>query len=123
MNNDQARSKVLMVLTRHVGANRAISMGELYRQVYNKDFANKINDTRNLRILVTQLRKEGVPILSVSDKEGGGYYLASAGSELEGYCKRLRSMALKKLAQEARMRNIGLPALLGQIVLNLEGAS
>jgi hypothetical protein len=66
-----------------------------------------------------RLRKEGLPICSVADQNGGGYYLASASSDAEDYLRRLRHQALKKLAMEARIRKVALPELLGQISVAL----
>lgn len=111
---------LLRILSRHVGSGRKIGMGELYQEVFGAAWANRINDTRALRALITELRHEGIPICSVADRTGGGYYLASAGSEVNAYCERLRTTALKKLKMEAQIRNISLPQLLGQMAMNLE---
>jgi len=113
------KAVLLRELTQHVGAHRRIGMGELYQRVFGRPWSHRINDTRDLRTLITELRYEGVPIVSVSDRHGGGYYLASAGSETEEYCARLRVQALKKLKMEARIRRIALPRLVGQIAMNL----
>jgi len=112
--------KLVMKLTSHVGVNNAVGMAELYESIYEKPVEKLVNDTRRLRKLVERIRKEGVPVCSMTNG-GGGYYLASAGSELDGYCQRLRKSALKKLAVEAKLRKVGLPALLGQISLKLSG--
>jgi len=109
---------VLRILSRHVGAGRKIGMGELYYAVFGESWNNRINDTRALRTIITELRHEGIPICSVADRTGGGYYLASAGSELSGYLDRLRTQALKKLALEAKIRKISLADLIGQMALN-----
>lgn len=116
---DDAALKLMIVLSSRMGRARAIGMGELFTEVYGEAWAHRINDTRKLRRLISKLKGEGAPICSVSDKEGGGYYLASAGSELDDYCRRLRTKALKILAQEARLRKLALPALVGQISLAL----
>lgn len=115
------KSRLLSVLTKHIGKSRSIGMAELYEQVFGKGLSDKVNDTRVLRSLITALRKEGVPICSDTDKEGGGYYLAAAGSELENYCMRLRIRALKILKMEATLRQKTLPELLGQITMSVGG--
>lgn len=114
-------NRLLKILARHVGRARAVGMGELFQQVFDLPVAHRINDTRRLRELVTKLRLEGTAICSVVSQSGGGYYLASAGSELDDYCSRLRKKALKELAQEALLRRLTLPELVGQISLNLGG--
>lgn len=127
MDNTEARNtkeyrkyRLLQELSGAVGKNRAVGMERLNRAVFGKDLQDKINGTRRLRTLVTELRRDGVPICSVSTAEGGGYYLASAGSELEDYCRRIRGQALKKLRMEANLRKMALPVLLHQIQLNLD---
>ncbi|ODA43627.1 hypothetical protein THER_1666 [Thermodesulfovibrio sp. N1] len=62
-----------------------------------------------------------MPICSDTDSEGGGYYLAAAGGELENYCMRLRIRALKTLRMEAILRKMTLPELIGQLNLNVGG--
>ncbi len=112
-------ARLLAVLSRHVGKARAISMVELYRFVFEEEPKDKISGTRRLRQLITRLRKEGVPVCSSTETNGGGYYLASTGTDLEVYCKKLRRRALRALAMEAKLRNTTLPELIGQIQLNL----
>jgi len=115
---EHAKMVLLRILYRHIGAGQKIGMGELYREVFGEEWHNRINDTRALRTLITELRHEGVPICSVASNNGGGYYLASAGSELTGYCERLRTQALKKLKLEAKIRRVSLPDLIGQMAMN-----
>ena len=120
MSRNEASSRLLIELSRHVGQEKAVDMGELHRRVFGENPGNKINGTRALRTLITTLRKEGVPIGSVSSKTGGGYYICRAGSELDAFCKRLRRRALRALGMESKLRKVGLPELLGQMQLNLE---
>lgn len=120
-----AKSKLLMELARHIGRARAIGMGELYSAVYGEDWENRINDTRPLRKLITDLRwgKAGkpVPIASVCCAFAPGYYIAT-GNELEDYIdKRLVKPALKKLGLAATLRNKALPDLLGQLAIDFQG--
>ena len=120
ISNEEATSKILMILSRHVGEEKTIDMGELYSRVFNEAYTNKINNTRRLRMVITALRRKGVPIGSTSAKNGGGYYLVRSGSELDAYCNRLRKSTLNRLWMEARMRKISMPELLGQMQLNME---
>jgi len=84
-NAEEMKVKVLMAITRHIGASQKIPMTRLYEQVYDREWSDKINDTRRLRDAITTLRREGIPIISDASHNSGGYYLASAGSELEKY--------------------------------------
>lgn len=112
--------EILTVLSRHIGKERAIGMAELHKEAFREPWEHRINDTRKLRKIITLLRRDGVPVCSNSEKSGGGYYLASAGSELEDYLVRLRRRALKALSMESQIRRIGLPELLGQMQMNLQ---
>lgn len=124
MDNNTAKEsqkyRLLQAMSGAVGKSRAVGMERLHQAVFGKPLADKINGTRRLRTLVTELRRDGVPICSVSNASGGGYYLASASSDLEDYCRRIRGQALKKLRMEANLRKMALPTLLHQIQLNLD---
>lgn len=113
------KNRLLMEMARHNGPNRKIGMGELFEVVYQKTWNNRINDTRDIRTLITDLRREGVAIGSKKSHSDGGYWLMSTASELDEYCSRLTGEAIKKLGQAARLRNIALPALLGQMALDM----
>jgi len=117
------RNRLLAVMMNHIGAHNAIGMAELFQEVWGGIWENRINDTRALRQLVTELRFEGVAICSVSYKSGGGYYLAAAGSELVQYLRRTEIRALKILMRNAKIKKVSLPNYLGQIKLNMEAES
>ena len=123
MTRNEETAKLMIVLSRHVGRENSIGADALYERVYEIPAKDKINATRALRKLVTDARTEGVPIASRSDSDGGGYYLARAGLELTDYLNRLRRRGLNALLLEARIRQIALDELLGQIQLNLRGAA
>ena len=119
---DRRRGIILGVLTKHIGGQKAIDMGELFSLVLGKEYkGSKINGTRELRRIITELRKEGIPICSATAKVGGGYYLPAVASELEGFLQPYEKIALQKLYIISRIKNIGLKELLGQMELELEG--
>ena len=103
-----------------MGTGRAIGMGELFVRVFGERWDNRINDTRRLRKLITELRRDGVPICSRVLTNGGGYYIAAAGSELVDYCRKLEKQGIKKLAQSSSLKHMALPDLLGQLSLDLQ---
>lgn len=118
--NETVKARLLAELTRHIGRPRAIGMGELHEKVLGRPAGHKINGTRRLRKLITELREDGVAICSTAETDGGGYYLASpGGSEFERYCAGLRAAGLRKLALEARIRKRTLPGILSEIQLEL----
>jgi len=118
---ERYKAKALAILTRHIGEEKAIDMGELYRRVYDREWKNKINDTRKLRTLITGLRYEGCLIGSTRSKRGGGYYIARSSSELNEFFERRTHEALKILGLISNMKHIGLDEMLGQMALNLQG--
>lgn len=123
MEDKELENRLLKVLMDHVGRANAIGMGELYESVFGISYGHRINDTRGLRKLITKLRQQGMRICSLSNQEGGGYYLASARSEMSDYIERLKKQGLKKLAQAAALEKKTLPEFMGQVLINLEGES
>ena len=121
-NDDRERCKnrLLKIMTGHVGGGNKIGMGELYEQVVGESYQNRINDTKILRNFITDLRREGVPIMSSYSASDGGYWIAASGSELAAYCSRLQRHALQKLIQVANLKKMALPALKGQLRLEME---
>jgi hypothetical protein len=120
LQESQYRTMLLAELTSHIGQMHAIGMAELYETVYGEAWQNRINDTRKLRTLITDLRREGVSICSVSSSSGGGYSLPAAGSELKGYLRNSKIRALRILARVSKIQKISLPELLGQMRLEME---
>jgi len=117
------RNRLLAKLTGAIGATNAIGMGELYEAVFDRPWHNRINDTRDLRKLVTIMRDENVAICSVSAKGGGGYYLAAAGSELAAYLARNEKKAMRILKRNSGIKRVSLPNYLGQIQIAMEGGN
>jgi hypothetical protein len=118
--HERHKTRLLAVLANHIGSQNRIGAGALFEAVFEMSWTNKINDTRALRTLVRELReKDKTPICSSTGADGG-YWLASAGSELDEFCKRYRRRAIRELGIEAGLRRITLPELLGQIMMNLK---
>ena len=118
---DEAKGRLLSVLFDHVGKEHAVGMDVLFTKVFEEPVAHKINDTKKIRKLVTAVRRQGRAIASTCARDGGGYYIPRAGSELEEYLARmLHRPALRKLALEARIRKVSLPELIGQMSINFE---
>jgi hypothetical protein len=116
------KSRALAELTGHIGAINAIGMAELYEAVTGEVWSHRINDTRVIRKIITALRNDGIRVCSSASRNGGGYYLAAAGSELADYTRKNKLRALKLLAMNARIMKTNLPNYLGQIRLELEEA-
>lgn len=119
MTNTTLAGKCMIILSRHTGEEKAIGMGELYERVFEKPWRNRINDTRALRSLITELRHQGALIGETRSPSGGGYYQARSTHELERFLNKRKKEALKKLAMIAKMQQIALPDLLGQMRLSM----
>lgn len=123
IDTSETRNRLLAELSSHIGEANAIGMSALYVAVYDRDWSNRINDTRAIRTLITSLREDGVPICSVATAGSGGYYLAAAGSEFAEYIKRDKYRALRILRRDAKMLKTTLPNYLGQLKLESEGGN
>lgn len=120
---DQYEAALMKALAKHVGREKAVGADVLFEAVFAEKANHKINDTRRLRKLITELRREGVPIAAVSSSNGGGYYLPGAGSELAEHIGRLKRRGLSSLALAARLDGRTLAEYLGQIQLVLRGSA
>jgi len=116
----ELKSRLKSVLMKHIGPSRKIGMGELFTEVFQESYENRINDTRMIRILVEELQREGIQICSSRANSGGGYWLAATVTELNGYCDVLKTEAIKKLGKVAGLKRMSLPELMGQMALNLK---
>ncbi|OPY07234.1 MAG: hypothetical protein A4E68_01916 [Syntrophaceae bacterium PtaB.Bin095] len=112
--HESRKFRLIAELMVHIGRQNAIGMAELYEIIYGAGWTNRINDTREIRKLIEELHNEGLPICSVSNRSGGGYYLAAAGSELEGFLQARERRAKKILRDNARIKKIAFPAYWGQ---------
>lgn len=117
---DRARMKLYMIMLQHVGPDKKIGMGELFEQVFGCQWNHRINDTRPLRKLITEMRKDGQAVMSNTSSSRGGYWIASSASELNAYTEKEKKAAIKVLARLARMKKVSLPDYLGQMKLELE---
>lgn len=114
------RERLLSVIANHIGKHNAVSMTELFESVFELTWEDRINDTRPIRRLVKIMQKEGVPICSTTQKNGGGYYLPAAGSETVDYLKKKEIHALTELAIIAAIKKTSLPHYLGQLKIQME---
>ncbi len=117
---DAARLKLYAVMMQHIGPEKKIGMGELYEAVFGRTWSHRINDTRMLRNLITEMRRDGQPVMSSTSSGSGGYWIAASSTEIAEYCNRHKTSALKSLAHIARIKKVSLAEYLGQMQLELE---
>lgn len=99
-------SRVLNVLTRHVGAENGISGEALARAAGCA--------VRLLRTQITHLRLDGVAVCGTPET---GYFIASSAQELNDTCDFLEGRGLSSLLLSSRMKKIPMADLLGQLKL------
>ena len=120
MTKGEIRGRLSEILMDHVGIENAIPMAALYEQVFSERIRDKINDTRPLRRAITDLRKKGRRIAETRMKNGGGYYLARSRHEIAQFIERRKAEAVRKLQMVAALERVSLPALCGQLSMNLQ---
>jgi len=111
--------KALLILQKHHGRQNAISMKDLYEQVFERECKDKITSTRGIRKILTELRELGFPICSAMIGRNRGYYIAETAEEIREFCKTMENRAMKTLMLISRIKKLPLPEYLGQ--LSLEG--
>jgi hypothetical protein len=99
---------VLHHLQNRLGKHMGIGVVELSRLTNIPD--------RKLRDCVTHLRLAGFAVLSTPET---GYYIAKTASEVRECCAFLERRAMGTLVLIARLRNLTMPELLGQMQLDL----
>jgi len=120
LNRDQLKRRLLQVLASHTCRDDCISMTQLVPAVLG-DYVipnKRYDQSRIVRSLVAQCRREGAPICIRSGKYGG-YFLATNPEELEHTAKWFRKRAMSSLKQEALLRGMAISDLVEQISLDL----
>ncbi len=97
---------VSLVLSRHIGRERAIRVVDLA--------AESGLSERDVRHAVSDLRMQGIALCAHPKR---GYWMANSPQEFLEFEEFLRSRAMHSLTMLARMRNVALPVLLGQLAL------
>ena len=98
MNND-IKPRLKAILSSHQGRDRAITRREL------RDTLGYQND-RQLRLIIAELRSEGLPVLSATNKPAG-YYVPATWNELREGLDLFRSYIIDLCVQRARIKKAG----------------
>jgi len=93
--------KVTNLLERHHGRHSAISR----REIRNKLHLDNKED-RKLRLLVAELRREGLPVMFATEKPGG-YYLPETLAELKEGMDKMRSYIIQECIVLRNYRVLG----------------
>jgi hypothetical protein len=87
---------VLRKLSFHVGRDNAVSRQELTKSVHLMGYRV---DERAVRLVINQLRKQGVPICATGGHQGG-YWMAADWQELEEFLDREHRARIKDLSEQ-----------------------
>lgn len=109
---DISKASLLSALASHVGQNNGVHARDLARKLAGP--AATAGTERKLRQVITELRLEGLHICGTPE---AGYYLAENAAELNHTCSFLYDRAMASLQQIARMKQVSLPDLRGQLHL------
>ena len=94
--------------------------GRAIQAVYGRSWRNRINDTRPLRKIITDLQgRASRSIRSLGQRRR--LLLRRGRRELAGYLRRNKVRALKILKINAQIMKISMPDYLGQMKLDMEG--
>lgn len=104
--SDQLRALLLHTLHGHYGRENGIHARELAKAIGQNE--------RNLRHLISALRFDGVAIVGTPKT---GYYVAVNPAEIEEFCQFHLMRARHELGIVSRVKNVALPALLGQLFI------
>lgn len=101
------RTQLLNALSAHQGRANGIGAEQLAAQLGVS--------ARQLRKLVSACREDGIAICG---HPSNGYFMATTPEELRQTCAFLEHRAMHSLRKLSRMKNVSLPALMGQLMLN-----
>jgi len=121
----QAKSRLLIELTRHIGKARAIGAGELFEKVFLRPYeGNKMTGCRRLRKLIEEVKYDLVNPVFIAHScctVKPGYYHPSSDSERREYVAREEKKVKKKIGRLARLNRMNEAAYIGQLALQMQG--
>ena len=108
MTEKATTTTLLNVMSQHQGADNGIRADHLAAKLGIAD--------RTLRKLISTLRNGNG--YAICGQPSTGYYVATTPDELRASCAFLEHRALHSLRVLSRMRNVSMPDLMGQLLLN-----
>jgi hypothetical protein len=115
------KERALEVLQQRVGKANAITMTRLAGSIQGCAVlpSARYEETRLVRSIIEQLRREGHPVCHHNGR-GGGYFWAANEAELEETAAWFRKRAMSAFRQEANLKRISLAELVEQLRLTLD---
>lgn len=116
---DPAEARVLAILRCRRGRALAIAAADLAALAGIPGGTARRASPREIQEIIHRLRVEHhIPIASAAGKPNG-YYMPETPEEIEQFCHELRAKALGSLQAMAAVKRVGLPELLGQLVMEI----
>lgn len=121
LDREALKERIKAALKEHEGPEAAITMTELYARITGAVVIpwRRYDQTRLVRSVVEQLRREGCPI-GVKGGNSGGYFWARNEEELKGTIGWFHERAMSALKQEAVLKRLHPGELIKQYALELE---
>jgi hypothetical protein len=119
---EQAKSRLLLEMTRHIGKSRAIGAGELFEKVFLRPYeGNKMTGCRDLRKLIEAVKygPEAVFIAASCCNIRSGYYLPATDSERREYVARKERQLKKSIGRLGRLNQMNAGDYAGQLALEM----
>lgn len=110
---------ILSILSGHKGRESAVSRSQLLQRVDDHCPLFPVADREVRKIIKHLVESHGYWIGSC----GKGYFMIETDEELLAACKYYHGYAMSLLHVEAKLRKMSLPALLGQLSLELKQLS
>jgi len=99
MTNNDIKSRLKGILSNHQGRARAITRREI------KNTLGYQND-RKLRLIIAEIRSEGLPVLFATNKPAG-YYVPATWGELHAGLDSFKSYIIDLCVQRAKIKKAG----------------
>lgn len=119
----QAKSRLMYEMTKHIGRAKAIGAGELFELVFKRPYeGNKMTGCRELRKLIEEVKygPEAIFIGHSCCTVRPGYYLPSSDSERREYIARMERQVKRKIGRLARLNQLNAGAYAGQLALEMQ---
>ena len=122
LKRQEAKSRLLCEMSRHLGEANAIGAGELFEIVFQRPYkGNKITGCRALRDLMEEVKYGANPTLIAHSCsiDQPGYYIP-VGSEWKAYLDCEGEKIKRKIGRLARLTRVSAAAYAGQLALAIQ---
>ncbi|HEC12296.1 MAG TPA: hypothetical protein ENI80_03460 [Acidiferrobacteraceae bacterium] len=115
------KRNIIKLLEDHQGPDNCIKMADLHHFATGENIipSKKTDQSRIIRAIITELRREGMPIGNRGGKYGG-YFLARNPKELKPTERVFHKRAMSSLQQEAYLKRAPFKDVLAQHQLEFE---